>query len=76
MLNVSITQVNVWKIYINVFVIGAFAALAIVRIPLNVNVADAVNANIALVDMTVSIVVGILILMINEIKLVILLLII
>ena len=56
--------------------IGAFAALAIVRIPLNVNVADAVNANIALVDMTVSIVVGILILMINEIKLVILLLII
>ena len=67
---------NVWKIYGNVFVIGAFAALAIVRIPLNVNVADAVNANIALVDMTVSIVVGILILMINEIKLVILLLII
>ena len=76
MLNISIIQVNVWKIYINVFVIGAFAALAIVRIPLNVNVADAVNANIALVDMIASIVVGILILMINEIKLVILLLII
>ena len=76
MLNVFVIQGNVWKIYINVFVIGAFAALAIVRIPLNVNVADAVNANIALVDMTVSIVVGILILMINEIKLVILLLII
>ena len=76
MLNVSITQVNVWKIYMNVFVIIALAALAIVRIPPNVNVADVVNANIALVDMTDSIVVGILILMINEIKLVILLLII
>ena len=76
MLNVFVIQGNVWKIYINVFVIGAFAALAIVRIPLNANVADAVNTNIAVIDMTVSIVVGILILMINEIKLVILLLII